>query len=839
MKKILSGNYSYPVILVFLWSGLIFFTVPKGYVYGSAVDWFSQHTALAETIRKACLEQGTLLPAFLNLGGGTNGFAFSYYGYLRPDIIFGCLLPQIPMYRILIFYMLVGYFVSVVLCYRWLVVETKSYSGAFFGSILFMLSACFFHTHRQVMFINYMPFLMGALLSIKKKNYGRTVVFLTFSCLNSFYYMPAIFVAVLWYWYRKEGKHFLPEYIKTVFFVIGMAAMLLIPTFLVILEHHRNGTEIYRIPGFMPEMNFLLYSPYGIGVTLLCLYLLISGLASKIYRKDSMILLAVCSFGIFAWLLNGGLYARGKILVPFLSLIILQSIRVLLSMHRKEMKWQLWPFVLIFFCLFSCRSQAKALWMVLDALLLFLFCAGKRYFMCGQKYIYGILFVMPSFFWIQSVQQETFVPLEKVQEIESARTFPQTEVLYRFDSLYEPLATGNRDASMSLAKSAMYSSVTNQAYAKVYYDILKTPVQINNRIALLPAENPFLLQFMGVRYLHTTEDKVPEGYEIMKEEGNGNRVFAENPSVLPIAYTVDTVIPENIFDGLGEMERLGVLTRYTVIEETAIQAERMESEENGEDKEESGRDCQTQYRESAFRSTVPAFLKTEHSENLQLTEYSDGCWEIRAKGDASLTLYLDEPVKEDILLLEFEVENLEKNAIVIDMNGIRNKLSGADAPYPNGNKRFHYQFSEAAEGVKTLTVSLSGGHYRISGIRWYLYKKTLLTQKVYTDVSPCSTQGNEILACQTNNDRDGYFITSIPNQNGLKILMDGIQVPVLTVNTAFAGAELTAGAHDIKIVFLPPGLFAGKLISIGTMLMFFLYCFRRRRRTIFNKKWLT
>lgn len=64
MKKILSGNYSYPVILVFLWSGLIFFTVPKGYVYGSAVDWFSQHTALAETIRKACLEQGTLLPVF-------------------------------------------------------------------------------------------------------------------------------------------------------------------------------------------------------------------------------------------------------------------------------------------------------------------------------------------------------------------------------------------------------------------------------------------------------------------------------------------------------------------------------------------------------------------------------------------------------------------------------------------------------------------------------------------------------------------------------------------------------------------------------------------------------
>lgn len=50
----------------------------------------------------------------------------------------------------------------------------------------------------------------------------------------------------------------------------------------------------------------------------------------------------------------------------------------------------------------------------------------------------------------------------------------------------------------------MYSSVYSNEYSRVYYDYLKTPVQINNRLAILTANNPFLLNFMGIRYLETS-----------------------------------------------------------------------------------------------------------------------------------------------------------------------------------------------------------------------------------------------------------------------------------------------------------------------------------------------
>ena len=132
MKK-----WIYPLSLIFLFFILITLTVPDEAVFGSQTDWLSQHATLAETIRNACLEQHTLLPSWIELGGGSNGYQFAYYGFLRPDILIGCLLPQVPMIHILTYYMLVIYLASVLLCYVWLRSENISPILSFIGSVLF------------------------------------------------------------------------------------------------------------------------------------------------------------------------------------------------------------------------------------------------------------------------------------------------------------------------------------------------------------------------------------------------------------------------------------------------------------------------------------------------------------------------------------------------------------------------------------------------------------------------------------------------------------------------------------------------------------------------------
>ena len=100
-------NHLYIPALAVLFAVLISASLPEGAVFGSHTDWLSQHVTLAETIRNACLEQHTLLPSWIDLGGGSNGYMFSYYGFLRPDILIGCLLPDVPMLCILTVYMLV------------------------------------------------------------------------------------------------------------------------------------------------------------------------------------------------------------------------------------------------------------------------------------------------------------------------------------------------------------------------------------------------------------------------------------------------------------------------------------------------------------------------------------------------------------------------------------------------------------------------------------------------------------------------------------------------------------------------------------------------------------
>lgn len=78
----------------------------------------------------------------------------------------------------------------------------------------------------------------------------------------------------------------------------------------------------------------------------------------------------------------------------------------------------------------------------------------------------------------------------------------------------------------------MYSSVSNTAYNHLFYDILKMPVSTRNRVSMNAAPNPFQEYLMGIRYIQTTENRLPAGYvpRLQKE----NMVLAEIPMYCPL-----------------------------------------------------------------------------------------------------------------------------------------------------------------------------------------------------------------------------------------------------------------------------------------------------------------
>lgn len=831
MKK----NLIYLTSLCFIFAAVTLLCLPDGCIFGSNTDWLSQHVSLAETIRNACVEQKTLLPVSLNLGGGSNAYLFSYYGFLRPDILIGCLFQDIPMRFLLIGYILVSCLFAVLLFFWWIQGETKDRFLSWCASVLFLTAACFFHAHRQIMFINYLPFLLLALLCIQKKKIRFLPLCLFLIYLHSFYFSVSCMVVIAWYWYQKEIYEIRKNgFFRSLFFkslsgsivlASAMAAALLLPTALVLLEHRRSLSAAPLLEILAPDftMSGLLYSPYGMGLTILSLYALLTGLTQKVFFKNSVLYLAVSCWCFIPYLLNLTLYPRTKILIPFVPLILLHTVQILQNLITEQKKTDtsrltfLFPFPL--FIIIACFSWQKERFsfVLLDIGFLFVFLFTVAFARQKlAKYSLLLLLVMPCLLFIQTARTDNFVKKGQTDEAFSVQKTNELKFspLYRFDTLTEPLTNCNQLPNVRQPKSTMYSSVTNQKYLHVYYDILQTPVQINNKTALLSTDNPFLLHLLGIRYIEATKDTVPAGYKILQT--SGEHVIAENEEVLPIGYFTDNCISQEQFQAFSQAEQLEAITKFTVID-TPPEKENIQKQ-----------DVTFQR-----RSFTPLWDSLTLPDSLRLKKTENGIL-VRASSESTLSLSLLNPAPDQILLLEFQVVNKGSHAVVIDINQIRNKLSGASAPYPNGNDTFHYQLSP--NKADTLEITFSKGTYLLKNIQWSTLPKTIFSQKtflplkLYSKELPADTnrlfEADTLLSGTIETDTDGYFATSIPLQNGLKILVDGQSVPLLTVNEAFAGTELSKGTHTVQVLFYPPGRTAGCLLSI-TALIFYLFLFIR------------
>ena len=88
----------------------------------------------------------------------------------------------------------------------------------------------------------------------------------------------------------------------------------------------------------MPTFSLkgLLYNNYGCGFTYLIWILIVCGLYKKKTRLLSLIIIISMFCPLISFIMNGFLYARSKILIVFIPLIILQAGLVLEDFHFLE-----------------------------------------------------------------------------------------------------------------------------------------------------------------------------------------------------------------------------------------------------------------------------------------------------------------------------------------------------------------------------------------------------------------------------------------------------------------------------------------------------------------------
>lgn len=781
----------------------------EGLIFGFGSDWLSQHLPIAESLRWAMLESGRLLPLYIDLGGGSSAYDFAYYGLLRPDVLLGCLFPSVGMEYILGGYAVFELLLGGNMVYIWLRENCGQNAAgrraAFAGSVLYLAAGCFLHAHFQLMFVNYLPFLVLALIGIDRfieKRRGLLLcVGLTLVYFHSFYYAPScLCVACIYYLYRvrqagagqrgtlaeESPKRATTEaaprhgdlkthgsFLLWILLSIGLAAVLLLPTGLDILSTSKDAGSFAgsKMPLVNPKLDGLLYSPYGMGLTLIGLYALLCALGKRRMRLPAVAVLAASLFPIIPFVLNGFLYARGKILIPFLLLVCLIFACICEEYFAGKDVPKVWEGLL---CLMPCLllSGKYGIWKYIDWAVLMLWILGVRQ---GQRLrrpqheknrctrrLTAALLLIPCIFSFYLNAQSGYVSRSEIQTGAVSKAFneadPQMDESdnYRFEILTDAFNLCNFLPGANAKRSSMYSSITQEDYAEFFYDGAKNAIPIQNRVALIPGQNVLFNYKMGVRYVLADRYAIPNDYQKISE--SGDYVIAENPRVLPICYGTDKLVS---------------------FEEILQRAERADKATEAE--------IQGKLRLSSREVRVPL--------------------DFRGK----------------IAILSFDVTPLSPRAVVIDINGVRNKLSGSSAPYPNHNNRFNYVLSGGTDG---FLIQKNANEYRIENLTLsFLDEKELYNSggEVWEPQMHASDAGRgQVFSGRITMKKNGYFATSDPYRKGYEIQVDGRAVSaseILKIDDTFLGLRLEEGMHEIEIRFVPPGYRTGLAISAISLLI--------------------
>ena len=174
-------------------------------MFASTVDWISQHSVFPDYFRRQFYETGELFPEFApGLGGGQNIYYFSYYGLYSPVILLSYLLPFVKMSDYLTAVSVLCLAVSVMLLYYWLNSCGFALEISLSCAVMFLLaSPMVYQSYRQVMFVNYMPFLCMALTGVqrywKTGKAGLYTAGVFLMIMTSFYFSIAGIFALMMY----------------------------------------------------------------------------------------------------------------------------------------------------------------------------------------------------------------------------------------------------------------------------------------------------------------------------------------------------------------------------------------------------------------------------------------------------------------------------------------------------------------------------------------------------------------------------------------------------------------------------------------------------------------
>ena len=191
--------------------------------------------------------------------------------------------------------------------------------------------------------VNYMPFLVMALIGVdiyfKKKKSAILVISTFLMIMTSFYFsiggMLALTVYAVYRYLELEKlqiKKFISAglgYALRIITAVLMSCVLLIPTLLAISARGAEESTTKKISIIellipQPNVGKFAYNEYGIGLSILVIMVLLAGLFYKKISERALAysLVITIFFPLIGCVLNGGLYVRSKVYIPFIPILL-------------------------------------------------------------------------------------------------------------------------------------------------------------------------------------------------------------------------------------------------------------------------------------------------------------------------------------------------------------------------------------------------------------------------------------------------------------------------------------------------------------------------------------
>lgn len=852
------------ILLALLSVGACWFFAGRYGIFGAKVDWISQHSVIPELFRQQFYDTGNFFPDFtLQAGGGQNIYNFAYYGLYSPVILLSYLFPFVSMSDYIMAVSVGSLALSVMLLHYWLSRRGFNRKICFGVSLLFLLAGpMIVQSYSQIMFVNYMPWLLLSFLGadryldfvktireeaklhpVREGVRAHTILIIGVwgMILTSFYFsiggMLALAVYGLCRYIKMEEKaegvakvivrrDFIKAaagYVFSMGISVLLSGILLVPTAYSLIQgnHIQSGYTWKDL--LFPKMPVeeLFYQPYGVGLTTLLLTVLLTGLFYRKWQERllSQISLVLLVIPAFAWILNGGLYIRGKVWIPFLPLFCYMIAIYIKKQTEKQVNVKISAAAYLVTLLFVWHADTKYSFILrAEGIALLVFYLAFCYLaVCRKKKGQELWLLVPSVCFLavfltvcmpnktrvlepefyKTVTNRSYSRLE--QKIEKKMTKAVKKAngdsgMYRIEEVGNSrfkAADLNRIRGRKQYLSSIYSSAYSTEYQNFRKDTFGVEQPFRNLMMQSVSENPEFRSLMGVRYI-LSEKNVPGYRKIMQD---GKVAVYENKEVLPMAYVTDQTISDSEYDSLKYPYNQTIFEKAVV-----VQGEKEKSIKPEENKD---------------NRIQEADIKC-----LKKLSISGNSWKIRTGKQTQKEISIGCKAKKgDILYIRFWVKNRSCDKdVAVWLNGVRNKLTAKTHVYYNGNTMFTYAVA-LNKGEEKAKLLLDSGDYDVKNVEAYMgqTKQTFSYHTFQTDWK--RTKGNRIEGT-VKGVADGYFVTSVPYDKGFTVKVDGHTVKTEKVNKAFLGFRIGVGTHHVKITYHAPGKRAGMLVSFAGIILF-------------------